>query len=610
MHDVKLFRYYVRLLPFGAKAACSVTLSEVADKLSASLRHARNLLKEMQGQQWLSWQPSVGRNQRSVLTLNLTKAELQQLIAMQYVEQGFYDKALDMLGGDQQWFGSLLKDTSGASQRSGELHLQLTYYRPFKRIVPHNPQRNSERFLLRQLYSCLVKCTSSGVIEADLAHTWRSEQEGRYWKFYLRPGLTFHDGQPITAHTIATLFELLKTHPCYERELAHLTTVTALREQTLVFELSQPDLGFSGLLADPKYSIQPAEQLSSTYLNIVGSGPFQIVSHTQDKLHMQAFPHYYACRALTDEVTIWHVPHLDSHKRFIQDPSEEQVSEVSPELPSCRQYLERMEDDEQVTQPRATDVLLTDRKLDAVSYSDTQPILLEHGCMYAVFNQRASKLTAMQRDWLRAFLDPKALLAAIGTSEDEQGLQAATNLLPIWTPVLKPGIGAKGHVDLKPNKITIAYYSQSELINAVKGMISLLTDNGVEVEANLYLYDEMQSLIDSEALSEDLILASTSLDDNRPASAFRWFYGDSLLHNALPMQEQQWLDEQLIAIRQTRQLPEYLAAIEPLATAMVNASWVAPLYHYKQMLRFQDVLKGVAITNWGWPEIKDIWIED
>ncbi|KXI21918.1 hypothetical protein AS132_17065 [Photobacterium sanguinicancri] len=242
----------------------------------------------------------------------------------------------------------------------------------------------------------------------------------------------------------------------------------------------------------------------------------------------------------------------------------------------------------------------------SIMQSEMQRALLEHGCVYLVFNQRQSVLTEEQRHWLRAYLAPREILQAVGTTEDLQGLQAATNLLPIWTAVYTP----LTHACPLPKKLSIAHYDQGDLRNAAQGIAKLLEDKGVQTSTIGYSYEQLQAQIRADSVREDLVLTSTSLDDNRPASAFRWLYADPLLNNLLLTAQREWLTTQLVSIRQTTQLDAYLSAIEPLATAMINASWLVPLYHHKQTLRFQDVLQGVAITNWGWPEIKDVWIEN
>ena len=74
-------RYYTRLDLFEPNISHSVTLTEVADKLFTSLRHARTLLGKMHQAEWVVWEPKVGRNQRSNLTLRFSNQQLTQHVA-------------------------------------------------------------------------------------------------------------------------------------------------------------------------------------------------------------------------------------------------------------------------------------------------------------------------------------------------------------------------------------------------------------------------------------------------------------------------------------------------------------------------------------------------
>ena len=159
MSDLNLLRYYARLEPLGVGEDIKTALPDIAERLFTSHRHARNLLNQMQQLEWLSWAPKVGRHQRSTLVLNLTLPDLKSQLASKRIRQGQYEQALNILDDDQKAFGRLLQSTSGATIREGLLHIQLTYKRSFERIVPHQLQRSSERYLLRQIYCCLVVVT-------------------------------------------------------------------------------------------------------------------------------------------------------------------------------------------------------------------------------------------------------------------------------------------------------------------------------------------------------------------------------------------------------------------------------------------------------------------
>jgi MarR-like DNA-binding transcriptional regulator SgrR of sgrS sRNA len=306
LSDLNLVRYYQRLSALNIGVEIKTALPDLADIMCTSPRHARNLLKQMQALEWLNWDPKVGRSQRSTLVLNHHLNELKERLASKRILAGKYAQALTILEQDQMKFGRLLQNTSGASVREGLLHIQLTYKRPFERLVPHHLQRASERYFIRQLYCCLVKSTHEGELEPQLAHHWQYDPIAFTWTFYLRPGLTFHNSTPIDGSSIAELFNKLITLDHYKNELKHVIAIDSPTANKVRFKLAKADQGFGGLLSEVKYAIQPPPQVNdSSNKQIVGSGAFQVTEHSESKLCLQAFDHFYACRALTDQVTIW-----------------------------------------------------------------------------------------------------------------------------------------------------------------------------------------------------------------------------------------------------------------------------------------------------------------
>ncbi len=52
----------------------------------------------------------------------------------------------------------------------------------------------------------------TGEWEGRLAERWEHSPDYREWTYYLRPGVRWHDGVPVTAHDVKFSLELL-THP-------------------------------------------------------------------------------------------------------------------------------------------------------------------------------------------------------------------------------------------------------------------------------------------------------------------------------------------------------------------------------------------------------------
>lgn len=585
MSDLNLLRYYTRLAPLGVAEPIKLALSDIAERLFTSLRHARNLLNQMQKHGWLNWEPKVGRNQRSTLILNIELSELKQLLAAERVRQGRYEKALVILDNDQRSFGRLLQSTSGASIREGRLHIQLTYKRPFERLVPHQLQRSSERFFLRQIYCCLVSSDSKGHVQPELAHHWECANNACQWTFYLRPGLVFHNGDIIDSDTIVSLFAKLSSLDDYQTELAHLVTVSAPQPHKVVFTLSQPDLGFAGLISGVRYAIQPTSQVNNaqTY-DVIGSGPFEVQEHSSSQLKLQAFERFYACRALTDQVTIWLLEGQEPNQPMI---STNQPGAGAVATSACNYYLS--------SEPPQSDA------------HETQHSRVEDGCMFVLFNQNAaSPLSEAQRRSLSNYLSADKLAVRLQQQGAQFGSVVASNLLPSWHKITRP-LAPETRL---PKKLTIAVYDYTALKNCAEGIRFLLEQQGIRVKVNTYSYRQLIQQSKRQTLTEELIITNMNLDDNRHASAFANLFHNPVLHNAIGPQASQWFHEALRQLRAVTPLNQYLDALEPLASALITEYWLTPLFHHRQTLRFHGVLKDVALTNWGWPDIKNVWSAD
>lgn len=585
--------HFSRLSKLGVKQEIAITLHEVADVMFASTRHCRTLLSEMRDLGWLEWTPKAGRNQRSLLYLAYSVDELKAELAQQMIAAGKYEKALSLIDNDQMLFGQLLQSTSGASQREGRLHIQLTYTRSFSALLPHIALRNSERFLLRQVYCCLVQCDKDGILSPQLAHHWTYNAELKCWRFYLRPALTFHDGSSINAEKIAVLFTRLKHFAAYKTELAHVTNVSAINPLCVEFQLDQPDPGFAGLVADVKYSIQPYSQLSSSAA-IVGSGAFRVQEHTEQYLRLQAYDNYYGHRALTDTVTIWQVPPQQTDSPCT---TEIQANVIQKNSQIHSNYTMNSLEQEKVDLNKKVNNSGQEAEND-------QKSRIEYGCLLAMINSNA-KLSLLQRKYLSQLLATDELMTQLSKSNNPIEAVPAYNLLSNWLKIISAGVAKQA----LPNELTIAIFEHHTLKECAIALKALLERAGINGKIKTYSFVEFQQKASTNTLYEDLVLMSLDLDDNLPTSVFHWLLSSSVVNQSLSEEARNWLQTKLANIRQQQPLTNYLTELESISSVMINEHWLIPMLHHKQTLYFQGVLKGVSINVWGWPEIQDVWSE-
>ncbi|GEA61936.1 SgrR family transcriptional regulator [Vibrio comitans] len=581
MNVEKQILYFSRLAKLGVNKEILTTLPELAETMFTSTRHCRALLKELSIAGWIEWTPKVGRNQRSHLFLNYSLEGMKSELSQQLMREGSYEKALNLIDNDQELFGRLLKRTSGAQQHQGRLHVQLTYNRQFSSLVPHISQRNSERFLLRQVYSCLTRCDELGHIQPDLAHHWNYDEQTLVWRFYLRPYLKFHDGSGITSKVVAELFQQLRGIAVYEQEFSHIKDIRAINPLCIEFELSESDPGLAGLLSQIKYSIQPYVQ-DLRARKVVGSGMFKVTEHTPQQLTLQAFDDYHGFRALTESITIWQVAEQSS-RVFGDTVLQAEMGKQTSTL--CSNYL----------------------SVDGgqSELESEQRSRIEDGCLLTLVNSRA-KLSLSQRKYLSQLVSTERLLKQIASTTDKVEAVPAYNLLPDWLGMLQIQDG----VEPLPKKLTIGIFEHKALKKCAPIITELLEQVGVKCTTKVYSFEEFHQRAVNNELNEDLLLTSMNLDENRPISAFYWMWSNPIIHQSLPEPEAIWLMGRLTEIRSDKPITTYLKELEPLASALITSGWVIPMFHHRQTLRFEGVLKNVAMNTWGWPVLQDIWSDE
>ncbi|GGC44919.1 substrate-binding protein [Siccirubricoccus deserti] len=120
-------------------------------------------------------------------------------------------------------------------------------------------------------------------IQPQMAGGHRIEEDGRRWTITLRPGLQFHDGEPVRAKDcIASIRRWAGRHPLGQELLARLDEMSAADDRSLVFRLKRPFPLLAealGSLVTPCCFIMP-ERLAQTdparqVPEMVGSGPFR-----------------------------------------------------------------------------------------------------------------------------------------------------------------------------------------------------------------------------------------------------------------------------------------------------------------------------------------------
>lgn len=172
----------------------------------------------------------------------------------------------------------------------------------------------------------LVEINEDNEIVPWLATDWAFSEDGRDATFYLREGVTFHDGTPFDAASVAFVF-----NEAFERNFVHvhllegLKEVTADDELTVTFRFEEP---FAALLSNlshrslvifsPTAYREHGEEWMAT--NLVGTGPFiqeELVRGEYLKFRKNE-QYWQAGKPYLDRVTIRIVPDMSVRSAMLE----------------------------------------------------------------------------------------------------------------------------------------------------------------------------------------------------------------------------------------------------------------------------------------------------
>lgn len=165
---------------------------------------------------------------------------------------------------------------------------------------PHIASDASNRLgILFSVYEALVKLDEQGDYVPSLAERWDVEADARTWTFFLRDGVTFHNGEVMNARdVVATLGRVLDpsiggsfgTQGVY---ISYLGTaeISAIDDSTVRIVTGDPMADLLDLLV--AMPISPASELDKLPGEYTGSGPYEIVEQSEDRLVVAAHEEYW-----------------------------------------------------------------------------------------------------------------------------------------------------------------------------------------------------------------------------------------------------------------------------------------------------------------------------
>lgn len=181
---------------------------------------------------------------------------------------------------------------------------------------------------VQPVYNGLLTADPSkdGGILADLSQSIPEAADGLTYVFKLRPGVTFHDGTPLTTDDVIANYDWMRNPPAggsssRQKILSVIDSVTAPDASTVVMKLKNPSASFLLNLSVPYVAIGRKSQLAADgnlKKNPVGTGPFKLAKYEPGSvITLERNPNYFKSdRPYLDGISL---PILKDRKTLLEN---------------------------------------------------------------------------------------------------------------------------------------------------------------------------------------------------------------------------------------------------------------------------------------------------
>ncbi|CNJ77088.1 ABC transporter substrate-binding protein [Yersinia mollaretii] len=591
MTSRRLEQQYLRLLNAVGVQSVAITLQELADKLNCTKRHMRTLLVQMQQAGWLTWQSEAGRGRRSQLQLLRNTHQLLIEKAEQLLDSGGFNEAIALLGEDKQLITPLLRSKLGYRIRDDYQALRIPYYRTMPNLYPGTPLRRSELHLVRQLFNGLTRINEeSGDVATDLAHQWRM-LDPLHWRFYLRPGVQFHDGRELSSRDVVSSLTRCAGLPLF----SHIQQIKAHGPLSVVIELTQPDPHLPLLLAHHSALILPQDHAEQPNFasHPIGTGPYRVAENDDWHLLMKSFDHYFGFRGLLDEIEVLIFPDL---VRTQDRPPvlAEQLNRADRQ--SATWLSSSISDIDYVSGFAAS---LTGKPSDS-----TQEMFLERGGYFLLCDNRSPHWHSIeQRRWLRETLNPYHLIQRL-IAPIRPFWVPASSVLPTWFHGIDSGETYSPFPTVVTPAdwptLTLAYHAQHpEYSMLIAEMAHILAAQCIRLVA---LELDYTTWAKGEA-DADVWLGTVNFAVPEEWNVAAWLFGTPLLRQSITGG-----DETYLQVQQNEWRNQRLTG-EQFVREIAAKGWLQPLFHHWMRLKAPEQAQGAHLNNLGWFDFQTTWLE-
>ncbi|MGG1637716.1 ABC transporter substrate-binding protein [Paenibacillus sp. NRS-1760] len=568
-----------------------VTTQELANLLDCTHRNMVLLLKRMQQEEWLVWEPKRGRGNRSALSFLVSKEQVALEEAQEMMQKQDLHSALELLQQIEE--APLLRDQfqewlSGQfgfhSEVQGKRRTDILRFPLPQTIYSLDPAAihyTGESHLVNQIFDGLVRIDPRGEqILPQLAHAWEVDESRTRWTFYLRKGVLFHHGRELDSSDVKYSLERLKRlapQGLYSWAYTNIISMDTPDDTTIRIQLSERNEAFLSFLTTNRASIVPQDACSAAGEQFgskpIGTGPFRFTGNDQGVWILEAFAAYFRGRAFLDRVEVWTV-------------AEESTRENHAELQSFQiMHNARLTD---MAAERWQQVRQSGMTCKFITVNEQKHGLLANPAIRAAIN------LAIERTELLQLLSGD-VIEGVNSFWLNQ-IDETQDAVPIDWSVIKQALDSSGYQGEPLVLATIPQYAaDAEIIQKV------YAKSGIPLQINLIPAEQFKG---TARMSADLLLFAVMLDEHRELRLIDLY--KSMQQHALP-EVHDMLEHSIQMILGEPDRARREAIFIDIEAQLKARHSLFFLYRKHLKTAFHPSVRGISLESLGWVRFRDIW---
>jgi peptide/nickel transport system substrate-binding protein len=237
--------------------------------------------------------------------------------------------------------GPLARRAAAQAPRPGGIVKQAWLSSP-RTLDPALAIQGDEYMIMQNLFDNLVRIDEKLQPQPQLATRWAADDQGKTWTFYLRPGVKFHHGKPLTAQDVVFTVERIldpKTASPGRSVLGTIEKVEAVDAGTVRFRLGAPYADLPLNLGATFGRILPSDRADKIATEPSGTGPFRLAEYRPgDRTRMVKNPDYWDTgKPYLDELWQVNLPQAAAQIASLAGGDVQMIFEVAvPFIPSLQ----------------------------------------------------------------------------------------------------------------------------------------------------------------------------------------------------------------------------------------------------------------------------------